>query len=93
MTAEERSRSDPMKIKATAINGKPSVSLNVACGRLDFVADDLADSAILTAIYRAIRGQDKRLSDAIHNGAKRVARSWKDEPEFTMRPPRGTKAV
>lgn len=75
-----------MKIKATAIRSKPDVSLTVATGRLELKADDLVDSAILTAIYGAVTGKDARLSAAIVESAKRVAKGWKKVPKFVMRP-------
>lgn len=76
-----------MRIIVKALRSKPDVSLNVAVGSLELKADDILDSALLTAMYRAMQGQDVDLSDAITEGAKRVAKSWEDLPEFVMQAP------
>lgn len=78
-----------MRTKLKAINSKPQVSLIVAVGGIELIADNLADSAMLTAIARGLTGKDVALWDQIAASAKEVAREWRDNGEsFEMKPPR-----
>lgn len=78
-----------MRIKLKAINSKPQVSLVIAVGRIELIADDLVDSAMLTAIARGLAGKGVALWDQIVASAKEVAREWRSGKEsFEMKPPK-----
>ena len=80
-----------MQINATAINSKPPVCMSVAVGTLTLRADDLNDSCALTAIRKALLGDEDyaELSNAIIVAAQLAAIPMaRHEPEFTMRQPR-----
>lgn len=78
-----------MQTELKAIRSTPQVSLTVAVGGIELIADDLADSAMLTAIARGLMGKDVALWDQIAASAKEVAREWRDkEKSFEMKPPR-----
>ena len=80
-----------MRTTVKALNSKPQVSLVVAVGRVEFVAESLADAAILTAIANGMLGlgNDVSLWDQIAKSAKAVAKGWRDSKQsFEMKPPR-----
>jgi hypothetical protein len=78
-----------MRTKLKAISSKPKVSVTVAVGRIELIADNLADSAMLTALSRGLIGIDAALLERIASAAKEVAREWFDSKQsFEMKAPR-----
>lgn len=81
-----------MRVEVKAIRSKPAVSLNRAAGTVVLKADDLMDSAILTALSRTmLHGSYPALKTAMAEAAKEEYARMSDGDDFTMIAPRSTK--
>jgi hypothetical protein len=74
-----------MRTEITAIRSKPPVSLLRAVGSITLKADDLSDSAILTAFAASLmHGRYPALKTALAEAAKSEWHRMMQGDEFTM---------
>lgn len=81
-----------MQVELKAIRSKPAVGLTRAVGTVTIKADDLMESAIITALSKMMMyGDYPELKTALAEAAKREWDKMKEGENFKMIPPRKPK--